>query len=82
MKKIIATVVVGLAFASPALAQEMTCDEASMTKVQQAVDAMADPAKKEAAMADVKAAGDAMKANSADACTAALKKASEAAMAK
>jgi hypothetical protein len=81
MMKLVATVVAGLAFASPAFAQEMTCDEASMTKVQQAVDAVADAAKKDAAKADLTMAMDAMKANKADECVAALKNASDAAMA-
>ena len=52
-----------------------------ITKVQQAVDAVADAAKKDAAKADLTMAMDAMKANKTDECVAALKKASDAAVA-
>jgi hypothetical protein len=81
MMKIVAAVVAGLAFAGPAFAQEMACDEASIAKVEQAVNAVADAAKKDAASADLKAAKDAMAASDAAGCAAALKKASDAAMA-
>lgn len=78
MMKIVAIAVVGLAFASPAFAQEMKCDQDTIAKVQAAVDATADAAKKDAGAAEVKKASDAMAANKADECVAALTAASEA----
>jgi hypothetical protein len=81
MKKYLAAAAVITAFAAtPALAEDMKCDEASMAAVQKMIDGATDPAMKdkvEAAKVDLKSAMDAKTAaNDAD-CAAALTKASQ-----
>jgi hypothetical protein len=75
---VVAAALVGLFSVTPALAEDMKCDDASMANVQKMIDGATDPAMKakvDAAKADLLAAQDAMKAQKADECAAALTKA-------
>jgi hypothetical protein len=79
MKLYIAAVAIaGIVAATPAMAQEMKCDDASMAAVQKMIDGATDPAMKEkadAAKADMQMAMDAKAANKEADCAAALTKA-------
>jgi hypothetical protein len=71
LKSTIAAALFGLAFIAPAYADDMKCDEASMTKMQADMDAMTDPAmkdKKEMAMKEMEMAMASMKDGKADEC--------------
>jgi hypothetical protein len=69
MKLVFGTAFAGLLLAGPAYAaDEMKCDEATMTKMQTDMDAMTDPAKKEMAMKSMEMAKTAMKDNKMDEC--------------
>jgi hypothetical protein len=81
LKSMIAAAVLGLGFIAPAYAQEMKCDEASMTKMQADMDAMTDPAmkdKKDAGMKEMELAMAAMKDGKADECMARMQGAMDA----
>jgi hypothetical protein len=56
------------AFAAPVFAMDMTCDEASMTKMETEMGAMTDMAKKDTAMKELEMAKTAMKDSKADDC--------------
>lgn len=74
MKLLLGAAVIGLAMASPAKAMDaMKCDDASMTKMQTDMDAMADPAmkaNKDMAMKHMETAKAAMKDNKMEDCSA------------
>jgi hypothetical protein len=67
-----------LAFAAPAFADDMKCDDAAMTKMKTDMDAVTDAAKKEAGMKQMEMAMAAMKDGKADDCMAAMKAAMDA----
>lgn len=62
MKTIAAGTILGLAMFTPAYAQDMKCDEASLTALKAKVEAATDAAKKDAAMKEHEMAMQAMTA--------------------
>ncbi len=70
-KTLLLTTVLGLAFTSATLAQDVKCDEASMAKITADMDAMVDPAvndKKEQAKMEMEKAKEAMSAKKTEEC--------------
>jgi hypothetical protein len=81
LKTTLAAAFLGLAFMAPAFAQDMKCDEATMTKMQADMAAMTDPAMKDkvaAASKEMEMAMAAMKDNKADECMTHMKGAMDA----
>ena len=71
LKSTLVAALFGLAFIAPAFADDMKCDDASMMKMQADMDAMTDPAMKDAkemAMKEMDMAKMAMKDNKMDDC--------------
>jgi hypothetical protein len=60
------------AFAVPSYAEDMKCDEATMTKMKAGIDAMTDKEKQTGYMKDFDAAMAMMKANKMDECNSAI----------
>ena len=68
IKILAASAMLGIAIITPAYAQDMICDEPTLTQMKAKVDATTDAAKKEAAMKEYDMAMEAMKTNKMDEC--------------
>jgi hypothetical protein len=70
MKKFVvaAAALFTLAFAAPAFAQDMACDQAAMDKMKAEMEKVSDATKKDAAMKEMEMAMTAMKDSKADEC--------------
>ncbi len=67
----------GVMMIAPAFAQDMVCDEATMTKMMTNIDAMTDAAKKEAAMGHMTKAKELMAAANMEECLMEMKQAED-----
>lgn len=75
LKLTFAAAILTAAFALPAMAMDMKCDEASMMKMDKDVDGMKDMAMKDMAMKEMTMAKDSMKMNKMDDCMMHMEKA-------